>query len=614
MKALDAPRTLAVHVGIATGSVVVRRDAEEAAGARLAVGATPNLAARLQGLAAPDEILIAPSTRRLIGNVFDLQERGAHSFKEIDDPVRVCVVMGLARNASRFEATHATDVLTPLVGRDEELDLLAARWRSACDGDGQLVLLCGEAGIGKSRLTHRLREQLGDDGHLLLRYQCSPYHVNSPLFPVVDQLERAADLRGEDTAERKLDKLEAYLHRAGAGMAQVMPLIAALLALPVERYAQAREVPQKQKELTLAALVALVEAFAAQQPVLVLLEDAHWIDAGTQEWLDRLVPRLQDMPCMLLMTFRLEYAAPWLTLGHATTHILNRLTRRQAAEMVFRLGGNRFWPPDVLEQIVANADGVPLFVEELTKSVLESGIVRGHVSHYELTGPLSPLAIPATLQDSLTARLDRLAPIKEVAQIGACIGREFGYALLAAVSDLPEPKLREALAQLVRAQLLFRQGRGTQESYVFKHALIQDAAYQSLVTTSRQRHHRRIAEALVNRFPAEVAARPEIVAVHCAHAGMDRQAFEYWQRAGELGVARSSYVEATHHFSAALALLSKAVPEAERDERELAIRVKLGPAYQVINGMGSPEAGQNYARVCEIGGGQKHSPESFQAL
>ena len=605
---------LSVHIGIATGTVVVGQEAGEALEARLAVGATPNLAARLQSLAAADEILIAPATRRLLGQRFDLVDIGEQTFKGMHEPVRIFSVSGLTRIDGRFDASHSATALTPLIGRDEELSVLLARWRLATEAEGQLVLLGGEAGIGKSRLAHRLREQLGDAEHTVLYFQCSPYHAGSPLYPVIDQLERAAGLQRDDSVDQKLDRLERLLVQPLKDLRTSAHLFASLLSLPTERYPRLNVPPQALKERTLEALLDFIEALARHRTVLLIVEDAHWIDAATQAFLDLLVPRIQRMAVLMIVTYRPEYMPSWNGLGHVTAHSLNRLTRRQTIEMVVRIGGARDWPPELLDQIVANADGVPLFVEELSKAVLESGIIRIGNSQYELTGPLLPLAVPVTLKDSLTARLDRLGPFKEVAQVGACIGREFGYGLLAAVSNLSEQNLRHAIDELTQAQLIFRRGSGTHESFVFKHALVQDTAYQSLVAVSRQRVHQRIANALVTQFSDEATARPEIVAFHFSRANVGHAALDYWQRAGELAMSRSNYVEAITHFDAALRLLDGQPQDAERDRRELAIRVRLGPAYQAIKGMGSQEAGGNYERACAIGAGISQSAEVFQGV
>lgn len=614
VRTIQAPYPLAVHVGIATGPVVVGQQAGESAESALAIGTTPNLAARLQALAGADQILISAATRRLNGSSFELCNLGRQPLKGIGEPVEVWEVVGDARTASRFEAVRAMTVLTPLIGRDEETGLLMARWRLAAIGEGQVVLLSGEAGVGKSRLIHRLREDLGEGAALAIRWQCSPHHVHSPLYPIVDQLERLIGTRQRDSVQRRLEQLYHLLEPAGERCLRDLPVFAALLSLPLDQTDSRNESPERQKSLTFGALQTWFEARAARRPLLIVCEDAHWIDAATQEFLDALVPQLARLACMLIVSCRPEYAPSWAGLGHVTTHVLNRLTPRQASAMVVRLGGDRFWPPELLEQIVANADGVPLFVEELSRSVLESGIVRPESGHYALAEPLRHLEIPATLKDSLMARLDRLGSAKELAQIGAAIGREFDHALLAAASSWPAPALHDALALLVRAQLIFRIGGYGQERYQFKHALIQDAAYQALITTKRHDIHERIAQALVASFPGEVAARPEIVAFHFAQAGLQREAFEYWQRAGELALSGSNYVEATNHLHQALSLLEAAVPEAERDKYELDIRVKLGPAYQVINGMGSIAAGDNYARACEVGARVGDNAQYFQGL
>jgi len=523
-------------------------------------------------------------------------------------------VEGSAGVVGRFEATHAQAVLTPLIGRDEELGLLLARWRLAREGEGQLVQLCGDAGIGKSRLTHRLREILGSDGASALSFHCSPYHANSPLFPVVEHLERVAGIQREDLPDQKLNKLEALLRDTATSGASTIGLFAALLSLPLDRYPSIGYLPQQQKDLTLAAILDFLETQASRTPLLLVFEDVHWMDSATQELLDQLAARLQQIAVLLIVTYRPEYTPPATGLGHVTTYALNRLSRSQAVDMVVQVGGGREWPPELIAQIVANADGVPLFVEELAKGVLESGLVRVERDSYTLTGPLSALAVPATLADSLMARLDRLAPVKELAQIGACIGREFPYALIAAVAGLPDTQMRATLDQLTQAQILLRQGNRTHIRYIFKHALIQEAAYQSLVSASRHRYHQRIAEALVAEFPEEVTARPEIVAFHFARAALDRNALDYWHRAGELAISRSAYAEAITHFTSALVILDNMDQNPERDRRELDIRVALGPAYQVIKGMSSPDAGRNYERACEIGSPLGRSPTLFRAV
>ncbi len=452
---------LQVRIGIATGPVVVGETGSgDASVPKLAVGETPNLAARLQGLAGPDEIVVGPSTRRLLGGTFELADLGEQDLKGIVEPVQAHRIEGLAATEGRFEAR--THYLTPLVGRDAEMAMVMARWEQACAGDGQVVLLSGEPGIGKSRITQTLRERVSGEPHTRLRYQCSPYHMNSALHPVIEQIERAASFQRDDSPDRKLDKLE-QLFSSGASRA----LVASLLSLPVERYPALALSPQKQKEEALKTLADQVTALAADQPVLLIFEDAHWIDPTSQELLDMVVPMVAGHQILAVITYRPEYGPPWLGQGQVTPLALTRLGRADAAAMVARVSDTPL-SDDVLDQIVARCDGVPLFVEELTKTVVESGAKNADT-------------IPETLQDSLMARLDRLAPVKEVAQIGACIGREFSHELLAAVSDLGDNELSDAVGQLVTSELIHRAGNG----YVFKHALVQDTAYDSLLRSPR---------------------------------------------------------------------------------------------------------------------------------
>jgi class 3 adenylate cyclase/ABC-type transport system involved in cytochrome c biogenesis ATPase subunit len=500
---------LAVRIGIATGLVVVgdlvgAGSAQEQA----VVGETPNLAARLQALAQPGQIVLAGATRRLIGDLFRLTDLGRQAVKGFAEPVEAFLVEGIAATESRFEAARRR--ITDLVGRADESALLRDRLRRAWAGAGQIILLSGEAGIGKSRLAAQLAAAVASEPHTRLRYQCSPYHRDSVLHPFVVALGRAARLASEDPAETQLDKLEAIL--APARIAETAPLFASLLSIPTgERYPPLALSAAQQRRLNLAALLDQLEALARQKPVLMLFEDVHWADATSLEVLDLTVERVRALPVLVLITFRPEYEAPWTGLSHVTGIALDRLAPAEVETLAERVAG-RPLPPEMTAQIVAKTDGVPLFVEELTKAVPESGLLIQEPQSWRLDGPLSPFAIPATLQDSLAARLDRLAPVKEIAQIGDAIGREFSYPLLRAVAGRDEPALRAALAQLAEAELLFRSGAPPDARYTFKHALVHDTAYETLLKSRRQILHRQIADALRGEFPAVAAAEPELVA------------------------------------------------------------------------------------------------------
>ena len=503
---LEVPERLAVRIGIATGLVVVGESgADEGADAKLAVGETPNIAARIQGLAEPGTVVIAQSTRRLLGGAFALDDLGTHEAKGVSGGLRFHRVLGAAETESRFEASHGS-ALTPLVGRESEISLLLDRWDQAREGEGQVVLLSGEAGIGKSRVTQVLRERVADEPHTRLRYQCSPYYTNSAFYPVILQLERAAGFNRDDAPETKLDKLEAALAQGASDVPAVAPLFAAMLSLPVDRYPTLDLSPQRQKEKTIAALADQVAGLAASQPVLMIFEDAHWIDPTTLETVGAVIEAIRDHPVLLVISFRPEFESPWGAHGHVTGLTLGRFGRKLGAAMVAKVTGGKALPEDVLDQIVAKADGVPLFVEELTKTVLEAGFLKEAESEYRLDGPLPPLAIPSTLQDSLMARLDRLSPVKEVAQIGACIGRKFSYELIAAISPLRDNELQDALGQLVDSGLIFQRGMAPDATYTFKHALVQDSAYESLLKSRRRHLHERIARSLP--IPSPGSSRP----------------------------------------------------------------------------------------------------------
>jgi class 3 adenylate cyclase/tetratricopeptide (TPR) repeat protein len=591
---------LQVRVGIATGVVVVGDlIGEGEARERGVVGETPNLAARLQALAAPGTVVIAASTRRLTGGLFDYEDLGAIEVKGMAAPVTAARVLRESGAESRFEALRATR--TPLVGRDEELALLQRRWQQAKAGEGCVVLLSGEPGIGKSRLAQTLIERLAGEPHTRLRTFCSPHHQDHALYPTITQLERAAGFRREDTADERLDKLEAVLAQATSNLGEAVPLLAALLSLPTgERYLPLDLPPQKQKEKTLRALVAQIEGLAAQQPVLMLFEDAQWSDPTSLELLDLIVDRVPALRVLLIITFRPEFSPPWTGRPHVTSLGLNRLAPRQRAEMIASITGGKELPEAITEQIIDRTDGVPLFVEELTKAVVESGMLTDTGDHYTAAGTLTQLAIPASLQASLLARLDRLAPVREVAQIGAALGRQFSHELISAVAPIPPAQLDDALAQLVGAELIYRRGTPPDAEYTFKHALVQDAAYGTLLRERRRQLHARIAAALEDRFPEIVAAQPALLAHHCEEAGLTEKAVDYWLAAGRRAWARSAVVEAAALLRSGLALVPALADTDQRRKTELDLQIALGQAIIGGQGWGAPGLGEAYARAREL--------------
>ena len=489
VNALKTGASLQTRVGIATGLVVVgdligSGEAQE----RGIIGETPNLAARLHGIAEPNVVVIAESTRKLLGNLFELEDLGPKDLKGIAGPVRAWAALRASSVESRFEALRTAT--TPLIGRDEEIDLLMRRWEQAKSGDGCVVLISGEPGIGKSRIAQTVVERISAEPHTRLRYFCSPHHQDSALYPIIAQLERAAGFRREDTPEQRLARLEAVLAQGTNGLSEAVPLLADLLSIPTgDRYPPLNLTPQKRKEKTLHAQLAQVEGLAARQPVLMVFEDVHWSDPTTRESLDLLIDRAPMLRALVILTFRPEFVAPWVGRPHVTLLSLSRLPPRQRAEMIRYVTGGKALPKEIANQIIDRTDGVPLFIEELTKAVVESGIVTEAGDHYTATGPVAPLAIPTSLHASLLARLDRLAPTREVVQIGAALGRSFSHELISAVAGMPQQQLNDALAQLVSAEMIFRRGTPPDAEYTFKHALVQDAAYGTLLRSRRQDLH-----------------------------------------------------------------------------------------------------------------------------
>jgi class 3 adenylate cyclase/tetratricopeptide (TPR) repeat protein len=605
---------LAVRIGIHTGPVVVGPMGSGGRHEQLALGETPNLAARLQSLAAPQTVAISQTTHRLVQGYFTCDDLGIHSLRGIKVPLRVYRVVGESTAQNRLDVAGATG-LTRLVGRAHEMGLLRERWAQSQDGLGQVVLLSGEAGIGKSRLVRVLTEQVVDEGVARLTLRCSPYHTNSAFYPVIEHLQRLLQWHRHETPEARLATLEQALQTVGLPLAEVVPLLAALLTVPVpERYPRLTLSPQRQKQKTQEALVAWLLAEAARQPVLAVWEDLHWADPSTLELLGLLLEQVPTARLLLVLTARPDFHPSWAPRSYVTQLTLTRLTRPQIEAMVLRMTGGRPVPAEVLAQIVAKTDGIPLFVEELVKTILASGLVQEEADRYVLTGPLPPLAIPATLQDTLMARLDRLAVVKEVAQLGAVLGREFGYEILRGVAPLGEATLQQALAQLVEAELLYHRGVPPQATYVFKHALIQDAAYQSLLKSTRQQHHQRIAQVLEQQFLETVQTQPELLAHHYTEAGLVAPAIPYWQRAGQRAIERSANLEAISHLAKGLELLKTFPDTPEHRKQELDLQTTLGPALMAIKGYASPEVEAVYHRARELCRHVGETPQLFPVL
>jgi predicted ATPase len=591
--------SLAVRLGIHTGLVVVGDVGGGTRQEQLALGETPNVAARLQGVAVPNTLVISAITYQLLGGFFACQSLGTSVLKGVAQPLQVYQVLYESMARSRLEAAGGTG-LTPLVGREQEVGLLLERWAQVKDGLGQVVLLSGEAGIGKSRLVQVLTEHVAAEPQAWLTpCQCSPYYQHTALYPLIDLLERVAlRFEREESPPQKLRKLEGFVVQYGLPLAEAVPLFASLLSLPLGAdYAPLSVSPEQQKQHTLHALLTILLRIAAQQPVLFVMEDLHWVDPTTLDLLGLLVGQGPTTRILALMTFRPDFSPPWTGRSHVTQVTLPRLPRRQAAEIAGQVAHNKALPVEVVEQVVVKTDGVPLFVEELTKMVLESGLLQEQHDRYDLTGPLPPLAIPTTLHDSLMARLDRLAAVKAMAQLGATLGREFSYELLQAVSLWDEGTLQQGLHQLVAAEFLYQRGLPPQATYRFKHILIQDAAYQSLLRSTRQRHHQHSAQVLEARFPELCETQPELLAHHYTEAGVMAQAIPYWQRAGQRGIQRSANVEAVQHLSMALSLLATLPETSARAQQELNLQIALGPALMAARGWAAPEVEQTYARA-----------------
>ena len=609
--ALKTHAPLQTRVGIATGLVVVgdligSGEAQE----RGIVGETPNLAARLQGVAEPNSVVIAESTRKLVGNLFVLEDLGIHDLKGIAGPVGAWVALRTSSVESRFEAFHAGGV-TELVGRDEELDLLVRRWHQAKSGEGRVVLISGEPGIGKSRLTAALSEAIEGEPLTRLGYFCSPHNQDSALYPFIVQLERAAGFARDDTAVQKLGKLRGLLASGARGDDEI-ELLAELLSLPSSA-ADLNLSPQRKRQKLFEASLHQLEALARARPVLMVFEDAHWIDPSSRELLDLIFDRVPGLDVLLVVTFRPEFQHGWSGQPHVSMLALNRLGEGDGVALVERLAGNAGLSHEIVEEIVERADGVPLFVEELTKAVLESADRDNRVAAVLGTSPLPNLAIPATLHASLIARLDRLGPVaKEVAQIGAVIGREFAYELIAPLAQRPEKQLQAALDQLGDAGLLFCRGTAPHASYLFKHALVQDAAYSTLLRGRRQELHAGVAAALEGHFADLVERQPELLAHHLTAAGDTERAVDQWLKAGRYAAARLAYLEAIAHFEQGLGLLHSLPESPVRNGREIELQLALGLC--LFTAKGAVAAKPPYARAHELAETSGEPQQRFEAL
>ena len=593
---------LAVRIGIATGLVVVGQVVGDGSSEEMAVvGETPNLAARLQDLAPANGIVISPDTRELVGEAFELESSGVHDLKGIAEPVEAWLVAGVIDQD--LEEGPEVGGPTILVGRDEEVGLLGRAWQQSKDeGRGQVVFVNGEPGIGKSTLVDTLRKRVHGEGSPRVTLRCSPYHTSSALYPVIEFTKRIAGWNAADDGAARLEKLEQTLGGLTMPLEEVVPLFADLLSLSLDdsRYEPHGLTPQQLKQQTADALVAWTLDVAEREPVLHVWEDIHWADPTTLELIGLLIDQSPTTSLMMVFTFRPEFVPAWPARSHVTPITLNRLDRPQIEVLVIALAGGKSLPDDVMGHIVDKTDGVPLYVEELTKTILTSDILREQADHFALTGPLSEVSIPDSLQESLMARLDRLPAVREIAQLGAVLGREFAYEMMRATSIFEESRLQDGLGRLVEAELLYQRGRPPRSRYIFKHALVQDAAYQSLLKRTRQQYHAQVAALLETQFADMVEAHPELAAHHHTEAGSAKEATGYWLRAGLKAVQRSANEEAISHFNKGLETLTTLPDGEDRARQELALQASLGPTLIVVTGYASDEVAATYSRAHEL--------------
>jgi class 3 adenylate cyclase/predicted ATPase len=606
---------IAARIGIATGPVVVGEViGQDNAKERSVFGETPNLAARLQALAQPNQLIIDPVTKRHVGNAFDVVDLGAVSLKGFDHPVQTWQVLCSKSSRSRFESYRAVQ-LTNFVGREDELALLLGRWRETINGEGQVVLLCGEAGIGKSRMTLRLCDRLADTHPQRIQFQCSPYHTNTALYPAINVLREVAGLTSQDSQTAQLEKLDVLTRESGIDNQETVSLIADLLSIPRDpRYPPLMMSAEKRKDMTLEALVQRLHRLADRSPVLFIVEDAHWLDPTTLDLLTRIIDRIGQMRVLLVITFRPDFKPVWADYSHVTFLTLSRLPRRQSAELVAALTGGKALPPEVQQAILAKTDGVPLYIEALTENVVESGLLTEGNDSYTLKGPLKELPIPDNLQALLMERVDRLGSAKDIVQTGAAIGRDFTYELVRATVEATDSQLRQALDLFVSSGLIFQEGEIPNATYHFKHALVQEAAYSTLPKKPRRLLHARIAEALESRFPERATLEPELLAYHYEQAGLAGPAVEYWFRAARRDAERSANIEALHHFKRALDVLKDLPQGLERDALELEILIARGAPLLSVKGYASDDMEHNYRRAKDLSQESSDPVHQFRAI
>jgi class 3 adenylate cyclase/tetratricopeptide (TPR) repeat protein len=599
--------SLSIRVGIHTGLVVIGEIGSDDKRS-LAMGTTPNVAARLQDLAEADSVLISDATYRLVQSKFACTSMGKHELKGFSHPFVLYKVEDVAP-ATNASTTQSAFNQVPLIGREQESALIIDRYEQAKTGQGQAVLLSGEAGIGKSRLVQLLREVVEDDDICLLECWGSPYHRNSFLHCVINVLHDVLQFDQCANDEEKIKQLESPLAAFGVPLSESVPLLTELLSisLPKDRYSAPQITPQQRKQKIMEALLGVVLGLAAERMVVIIIEDLHWVDPTTIELLGLLLDQAPTSNIFVLLSYRLEFTPPWTPRTHITHISINRLTRKQSGRMVRWIAGNKDLPLSVFNEIIRKTDGTPFFVEELTKMVLESELLKETHEHYELAKPVSSLAIPSTLQDSLMARLDKLGPAKELAQLSATLGREFAHNLLQAVADSSYDKLNQHLSHLVFHELLYQRGLPPTASYTFRHALVHEVAYQSLLRKTRQKYHRRIAEVLATEFPEKIQENPEIMAHHCNEAGDYESAVQYWMRAGRMAIQRSANADATAHLNNALRALKNLPDSPQTAETELQIQASLGLANMLLNGYAADEVQCAYGRAYEL---SRHSGKS----